>query len=468
MIAERLARDGVGWPRPRSPWSAPRPRRRRSAPTGRRDLRVRPGLARSSRCSPAALAAGRAHLLPGRGDPPGAADVVTLLERAAGDGHDQLRRQRPSGDHRHGPRWSPRWSGGRPQRRGEGLRRGPRGAVTATSTWRVRGQAAAGARARRGGRHPRARRRPVVTGAGRSTRVGAGRGGRHDRRRETPSARPARRAVAARPARCRARRGARDALRRRRRGARCSAWAAAVAAVTVSRAGGRRTARRDRGHELTRSSRESGWASRHGQAPGRVAADEADQPVLRGGVVGDRHPWAVLARGAQQLVDRLHAGEQLGAEVGVEGVVLAGGAGEVPGVHEDVGRVEPVDRRVERQLAGVRVREHRARRGRVVEHRLHGVGVGLPGDRPGRRRPTARRAAGCRCRASRKPGNHSTRCRTTSRAAHSGTGVGASQSVAPRTALGEAAGDGPVPLGRVACGDAAHSSPASSRPSSAA
>ena len=97
-------------------------------------------------------------------------------------------------------------------------------------------------------------------------------------------------------------------------------------------------------------------------APGRVAADEAEHPVLGAGVVGHRHPRAVLARGAQQLVDGLHALEQLGAQRRVEGVVLAGRAGEVPGVHEHVGRVEPVDRLVQRQVAGVRVRERAARR----------------------------------------------------------------------------------------------------------
>ena len=75
------------------------------------------------------------------------------------------------------------------------------------------------------------------------------------------------------------------------------------------------------------------------------------KPISRscdGRVVGHRHLRAVLARAAQQLVDRLHALEQLGAQRRVEGVVLAGRPGEVPGVHEHVGRVEPVDRDVER------------------------------------------------------------------------------------------------------------------------
>lgn len=42
------------------------------------------------------------------------------------------------------------------------------------------------------------------------------------------------------------------------------------------------------------------------------------------------------------LLHRLHADEQGGGEIGVEAVVLAGGA--VPGIHEDVGGVELVDR----------------------------------------------------------------------------------------------------------------------------
>ena len=117
--------------------------------------------------------------------------------------------------------------------------------------------------------------------------------------------------------------------------------------------------------------------------------------------------------------------------VGVEGVVLAGRPGQVPRVHEDVGRVEPVDRLVERHLPGVQVGER-------------------PPRRAGSSRSPCTASAWCRqapagssstegpftsrmpLPPSRKPGNHSTRCRTTSRARHSSTGEGASHSFVPR------------------------------------
>ena len=64
---------------------------------------------------------------------------------------------------------------------------------------------------------------------------------------------------------------------------------------------------------------------------------------------------------------------------GVEPVVLAGGPGQVPGVHEHVGGVELVDRAVQRHLADVPVGQDQVGGRRVVEQRLHGVDVRLPG-----------------------------------------------------------------------------------------
>ena len=139
----------------------------------------------------------------------------------------------------------------------------------------------------------------------------------------------------------------------------------------------------------------------------------------------DRRP--VLTAGAQQLVDGLHALEEHRAPLRVEGLVLSGGAGEVPGVHEDVVGEELGDRLGQRNVADVRVAQHELARRR-----------GRPG-RPGRRRsscarpPTGSSSTPGPCGRvtpappARKPGNHSTRWRTTSRAVHSGTGAARSQ-----------------------------------------
>ena len=127
--------------------------------------------------------------------------------------------------------------------------------------------------------------------------------------------------------------------------------------------------------------------------------------------------------------------------LGVQPVVLAGGAGEVPGVHEHVGGVELVDRAVQRQLADVRV----------------GQTPGRPSpDRPappGRRRgaPPTRPTGSSSTRgpggslmpapAARKPGT--TRrggARRRGRSSPS-TGAGASQSVAPAPGRVNVAGD---------------------------
>ena len=142
------------------------------------------------------------------------------------------------------------------------------------------------------------------------------------------------------------------------------AWAASVAAVTVSRPGADPPYRHER--HLTVDQ------------PG-VAADEAEQARLDVGVVRDGDPGAVLARIAHHPLHRLHAREQVGADLRVEGVLLPGGPGEVPGVQEDVGAVEAVDRLRQRVLADVGVGEGLLRGPRVVEDGLDPVGVDLPG-----------------------------------------------------------------------------------------
>src|SRR3546814_5893948 len=66
------------------------------------------------------------------------------------------------------------------------------------------------------------------------------------------------------------------------------------------------------------------------------SSDLPDEPRLPVRVVGDGHAGAVLPALAEHLVHRQHSFEQLPAPVLVEPVVLAGGAREVPRVHEDV------------------------------------------------------------------------------------------------------------------------------------
>src|SRR4051812_30178159 len=73
------------------------------------------------------------------------------------------------------------------------------------------------------------------------------------------------------------------------------------------------------------------------------AADEGQQFGLDVGVIGDVDARPVLAALAQHFVHRQHAFEHHGALVRVQGLVLAGGAREVPAVQEHVAGVDHVD-----------------------------------------------------------------------------------------------------------------------------
>ena len=183
-------------------------------------------------------AAGRAHLLAGRGAGAGRRRRrSTLLRRLRATATISYDVNARPGDHRHRPRGGGAGrADGRGQRPGEGLRRGPGRALPGRST-----RAAAAPAARRSG--PAA---VVVTRGGEgATWVGAARGGRgrlaagrrrrHDRRRRHVRRRAARRALGARPARRRApRRAARPG---RREVAEVLDHASRAAAITVSRPG---------------------------------------------------------------------------------------------------------------------------------------------------------------------------------------------------------------------------------------
>ena len=125
--------------------------------------------------------------------------------------------------------------------------------------------------------------------------------------------------------------------------------------------------------------------------------------------------------------------EQLGAEVGVEPVVLAGGAGEVPGVHEDVGGVELVDRVVQRHLADVRVArapgapspDRRAAPARRRQCACHAATGSSSTDGPRAARSRRRRRG---TRGTTRSGGRRRRAPSTRR-----PGAGASQSRVPRT-----------------------------------
>ena len=69
-------------------------------------------------------------------------------------------------------------------------------------------------------------------------------------------------------------------------------------------------------------------------------------------VVVERQPHTPRRRDADQERKLLgDVGQQQRAEVDVEPIVLPSRTGQVPGVHEDIGRVELVDRLVEWHLA---------------------------------------------------------------------------------------------------------------------
>src|SRR5690349_15542615 len=78
--------------------------------------------------------------------------------------------------------------------------------------------------------------------------------------------------------------------------------------------------------------------------PGRVAADEPDEPVLRGRLSRYVDPRPELPAVAQHLLHGLHPGQGVGAALLAEVDLAAQRGGEVPGVHPHVGGVEAVDR----------------------------------------------------------------------------------------------------------------------------
>ena len=81
-------------------------------------------------------------------------------------------------------------------------------------------------------------------------------------------------------------------------------------------------------------------------AGGRHSGSRPMKPSIRvctsaSSGTGTAGPYCPESR--MDLLDALHAGQQLGAEVRVQPVVLTGRPSQVPGVHEDVGGVDPVD-----------------------------------------------------------------------------------------------------------------------------
>ena len=145
----------------------------------------------------------------------------------------------------------------------------------------------------------------------------------------------------------------------------------------------------------------------HGRAPAGpgVRPMKPSSLVCQSASSGTGDLRAVLPALPQHLVHRQHALVQHPAPVLVEPVVLPGGAGEVPGVHEDVVRVELRDRlRRAASRAACGWANAAARRRRVVEDLLHRARRGAPTRRPGRRRPRARAAGGRRRRRRGTPG----------------------------------------------------------------
>src|SRR5690606_10700561 len=107
--------------------------------------------------------------------------------------------------------------------------------------------------------------------------------------------------------------------------------------------------------------------------------DEPEQLGLNIRVLGHLDARSVLSAGAQDVVERQHGLVELCALVRVERLVLSGRPREVPGVHEDVGGIELVDRLVQRKLADVLVGQGAVRGRRVVEQLLYGVALDRPG-----------------------------------------------------------------------------------------
>ena len=82
---------------------------------------------------------------------------------------------------------------------------------------------------------------------------------------------------------------------------------------------------------------------------------------------GHLDSWAVLPTLTHRVLVRLLPGQHRRAPLRVERGVLAGGAGEVPGVLEDVAGEELRDGLRQRHLADVRVAQHPPGGGRVLE-----------------------------------------------------------------------------------------------------
>src|SRR5699024_3252783 len=91
------------------------------------------------------------------------------------------------------------------------------------------------------------------------------------------------------------------------------------------------------------------WSGRG--SPAWVPPDEGEEPLLDARVLRDRLLLAELPGGADQLLLGGHTLQRSRDVVLVEAVVLAGGAGEVPGVEDDVGREVLVEHRRQRQLS---------------------------------------------------------------------------------------------------------------------
>ena len=104
------------------------------------------------------------------------------------------------------------------------------------------------------------------------------------------------------------------------------------------------------------------------------ASSERDEPSLNVGIGRDRNSPPKVATRAQHVVERFHARELFGGEVGVESFVDASGASEIPCVNEHVTEDKPVDRGGNGHSARRPELSFSARLVRVVEHSLERVG----------------------------------------------------------------------------------------------